>query len=177
MGFLVSFIHLNDLADIATVVLAAATVALLFAAIWAGKTAKAQIMEQRRIEMRRRAYDHLEVFGSREFTKTTSEVAIVLNLFKEEDGPRRSIWGNLSGKNKTAVQTFLNFYEEIAAEYNAGFLDPRASEPLVYLAVITWRESKELIEWLRRDDRRVLEEWERLYRDRAAVVLAKAATE
>jgi len=66
MGLVVAFLHLEDLAYIATMVLAVATVALLLAALWAGKIAQDQLAEQRRIEMRRRAYDHLEVFGSHE---------------------------------------------------------------------------------------------------------------
>ncbi|MGN6215633.1 MAG: DUF4760 domain-containing protein [Solirubrobacterales bacterium] len=178
MGLVVSFLHLDDLAYIATVVLAVATVALLGAAIWAGVIAKkaggiakAQIDEQRRIEMRRRAYDHLEVFGSREFTDTSAEASVVLQRFKEEGNARQSLWEELSTKEKTALQTFLNFYEEIAHEYNAGFLDPTASEPLVFVAVFMWQESKELVEWLRRDNRRFLEQWAALYRDQVSTAL------
>jgi poly-beta-hydroxyalkanoate depolymerase len=168
----VSFIHLDDLANIATAVAAVVTVLLLIAAVWAGKTAQAQIAEQRRIEMRRRAYDHLGVFNSREFTEMTSEAAAVLRLFKEEKAAHKAIWAKLSDADKTAVQTFLNFYEEIATEYNAGFLDREAAEPLVFVAIIMWQQSKELVEWLRRGESRYLEQWEKLYRNKAAAILS-----
>jgi tellurite resistance protein len=170
---LVFFLHLDDLANIATMVAAAATVLLLIAAVWAGKTAQAQIAEQRRIEMRRRAYDHLGVFNSREFTEMTSEAAAVFRLFKEEKATPETIWAKLSDADKTAVQTFLNFYEEIATEYNAGFLDRTASEPLVFVAVVMWQRSEGLSEWFRRSDPRYLEQWEALYQDNATTVLSK----
>src|SRR5207244_3236530 len=113
MGLIVAFLHLEDLAYIATMVLAVATVALLIAAMWAGKIAQDQIAEQRRIEMRRRAYDHLEVFGSREFTAMTSQASAVIRRFRDGSGRQPlSIWEELSAEDKTAVQTFLNFYEE-----------------------------------------------------------------
>lgn len=177
MSLPVFVISLDDLANIATAVAAVATVLLLIAAVWAGRTAQAQIAEQRRIEMRRRAYDHLGVFNSREFTETSSKAAAVLRLFKEEKTPHRAIWAKLSDEDKTSVQTFLNFYEEIATEYNAGFLDRTASEPLVFVAVMMWQRSKELVEWLRRGDRRYLEQWEKLYRESAPTVLASKAPE
>src|SRR4051812_46961451 len=173
MHLLVSFVHLDDLANIATAVLAVATVLLLFAAIWAGKTAQAQIAEQRRIEMRRRAYDHLGIFNSLDFTETSAKAAAVLRLFKEENTPHKTIWAELPDKDRNSVLTFLNFYEEIATEYNAGFLDQVASEPLVFVTVVMWQRSKELVEWLRRGERRYLEQWEKLYRDNAAAVLSK----
>jgi len=40
-----------------------------------------------------------------------------------------------------------------------------------------WQRSKELVEWLRRGDRRYLEQWEELYRNNAAAVLAKPIPE
>jgi hypothetical protein len=172
MALQILSLTLDDLGDIATAVAAFATVLLLAAAIWAGKTAQAQIAEQRRIEMRRRAYDHLGVFNSRDFTETSSKAAAVLRLFKEEKTAHREIWAKLSEADRTSVVTFLNFYEEIATEYNAGFLDRTASEPLVFVAVVMWQRSKELIEWLRRGERRYLEQWERLYLANAADVLA-----
>lgn len=177
MTLLVSFIHLDDLADIATAILAVTTILLLVTAIWAGRTAQAQIAEQRRIEMRRRAYDHLGIFNSLEFTETSSKAAAVLRLFKEEKAPHKTIWAKLSDPEKSAILTFLNFYEEIATEYNAGFLDRVASEPLVFVAVVMWQRSKELVEWLRRGERRYLEQWERLYRENASTALSMDASE
>ncbi len=174
MDIPVLFIHLDDLGNIATAVAASATVLLLFAAIWAGFIAQAQIAEQRRIEMRRRAYDHLAVFNSRDFTETSSAAAQVLRLFKEEKTAHKAIWARLSESERISVQTFLNFYEEIATEYNAGFLDRTAAEPLVFVAVIMWQRSKELAEWMRRGERRYLEQWEKLYREQAPAVIAAA---
>ncbi len=177
MSLPISFIHLDDLANIATAVAAVAAVLLLIVAVWAGKTAQAQIAEQRRIEMRRRAYDHLGIFNSREFAETTSKAATVLRLFKEEKTAHKAIWAKLSEADKTAVQIFLNFYEEIATEYNAGFLDRTASEPLVFVAVVMWQRSKELVEWLRRGEQRYLEQWEALYRENATTALAMGNSE
>lgn len=174
MSLLILALSLDDLGNIATAVAAATTVLLLFAAIWAGFLARAQIAEQRQIERRRRAYDHLGVFNSRDFTDAASETAHILHLFKEEKAPHKVIWAKLSDSEKTSVQTFLNFYEEIANEYNAGFLDRQAAEPLVFLAVVMWQRAKELVEWLRRGERRYLEQWEKLYREQAPAVLTKA---
>jgi hypothetical protein len=168
----VLFIHLDDLGNIAAAVAAVATVLLFVTAIWAGRTAQAQIAEQRRIEMRRRAYDHLGVFNSRDFAEMSAEAARVLRLFKEEETAHKAIWAKLSDSERTSVQTFLNFYEEIATEYNAGFLDPKAAQPLVFVAIIMWQRSKELVEWLRRGERRYLEQWEMLYRKNASAVLS-----
>jgi hypothetical protein len=178
MALLIHSITLDDLGNIATAVAALATVLLLAAAVWAGKTAQAQITEQRRIEMRRRAYDHLGVFNSRDFTETSSKAAAVLRLFKEEEKTAHgAIWAKLPEADKTSVVTFLNFYEETATEYNAGFLDRTASEPLVFVAVVMWQRSEELIEWLRRGEQRYLEQWERLYLANAAAVLSPRAPE
>jgi lysylphosphatidylglycerol synthetase-like protein (DUF2156 family) len=177
MSLPASFLHLDDLAAIATVILAIATVLLVGVAIWAGRTAQAQIAEQRRIEMRRRAYDHLGVFNSLEFTEMSSRAATVLRLFKEEKTAHKAIWAKLPASDQTAIITFLNFFEEIATEYNAGFLDRTASQPLLFVAVVMWQRSKELVEWLRRGERRYLEQWEELYRKNAAAVLAKPVPE
>jgi poly-beta-hydroxyalkanoate depolymerase len=177
MSLPIFFIHLDDLGNIAAAVAAGATVLLLIAAIWAGKTAQAQIAEQRRIEMRRRAYDHLGIFNSRDFTEMSAEAARVFQLFKEEKTAHKTIWTKLSDSERTSVQTFLNFYEEIASEYNAGFLDRTAAEPLVFVTVIMWQRSRELAEWLRRGDRRYLEQWERLYRDNAPAILSVKETQ
>jgi hypothetical protein len=165
-------IHLDELANLATVVAAAATVALFCAAIWAGYTAKAQIAEQRRIERRRRAYDHLGTFNSRDFTAMTYEASRVFRLFKEGKAASEATWKTLSESERLAVQTVLNFYEETANEYNAGFLDRTAAEPLVFVAVIMWQQALELVEWLRRGDRRYLEQWGELYRAKAPAILS-----
>lgn len=172
MSLPVLFIHLDDVGNIAAAVLAGATVLLLAAAVFAGRTAQAQIAEQRKIEMRRRAYDHLGIFNSREFTEMSAEAARVLRLFKEEEKAHKEIWTKLSGSERTSVVTFLNFYEEIASEYNAGFLDPTAAEPLVFVAVVMWQRSRDLAGWLRRGDRRYLEQWERLYLDKASAIFS-----
>lgn len=157
--------HLEELANVAVIVAAVATVGLLLVAVWAGLKAaagvRAQIEEQRRIERRRRAYAHLSTFTSYRFTEMSIETFRVFQRF--DDGDPAEIWKDVSESEEAAIQTVLNSYEEIANEYNAGFLDQQAAEPLVFLATIAWQQGHELIEWLRQGDPRYLDQWETLY--------------
>jgi hypothetical protein len=181
MTFTFLAIHLDDLGDIATVVAGVGTIALFLAAIWAGRTAersveeaargiRAQIDEQRAIERRRRAYDHLGTFNSREFTKMSAEAWRVFLLFKKTTSPDKA-WKKVSDSDRVAVQTVLNFYEEIANEYNAGFLDQEAAEPLVFVAVLMWQGGRDLIKWQRDGDRRYLDQWDQLYRAKSPSIV------
>jgi hypothetical protein len=164
---------LDDLASVAVIVGAGATVALFFAAVGAGRIAErsiraaandvqTQIQEQRKIEERRRVYDHLATFNSRHFTETSVEALNVFQLFKRKPATEAT-WKRVSPSEKAAMQTVLNFYEEIANEYNSGFLDAQVSQPLVFVAVVVWRQAEELIDFLRREDPRFLEQWRVLY--------------
>jgi hypothetical protein len=164
---------LEDLANVGLVVAALATVALFVAAVCAGRTARssigaaaegvqAQIQEQRKIEERRRAYDHLTILNSREFTEMTAYALFAFQRFKAE-GASETTWEKVTTAGQVATQTVLNFYEEIANEYNAGFLDRKAAEPLVFVAVGIWREGEELINWFREVDDRYLSEWAKLH--------------
>jgi hypothetical protein len=78
-------------------------------------------------------------------------------------GDPAETWKDVSESEEAAIQTVLNSYEEIANEYNAGFLDQQAAEPLVFLATIAWQQGHELIDWLRQGDPRYLDQWEKLY--------------
>jgi hypothetical protein len=159
---------LEDLADVSLIVAGVATFFLFLAAIWAGRTAEkslkeagrgveVQIEHQRTIDERRRAYDHLAILNSREFTEMTAEALSAFQRFTEE-GASEETWAKVPTAGKVATQTVLNFYEEIATEYNAGFLDRQAARPLVFVAVGIWREGEKLIEWIRETDDRYLSE-------------------
>lgn len=174
MHCLAAAISLDDLGNLATIVVAVATVALFLAAIWAGRTAQAQIAEQRRIERRRRAYDHLTVFNGFKFARRSYECQRIFKLFQEEKEPKQKIWEKLSDSEKVAVQTVMNFYEETAHEYNAGFLDRKAAAPLVFVAVVMWQPARALSDWLRAGDRRFGEQWEKLYDAEAPAILRPA---
>ena len=168
---------LEDLANVSVVVAGAATVLLFFAAGWAGRTAEKafreagrgvelQIEQQRMIDERRRAYDHLAVLNSREFTEMTAEALSAFQRFKAE-GASEATWEKVTTSEQVASQTVLNFYEEVATEYNAGFLDRQAAKGLVFVAVGIWREGEELIEWIRGTDDRYLSALADLHRSAA----------
>lgn len=92
--------------DVATAVLAVATAGLLFAAIWAGKSAKAsvgvaakgiqdQINEQRLIERRRRTYELLSAYYAPDFAENVGEARPLANALQERCvGRRRPLEGN-----------------------------------------------------------------------------------
>jgi hypothetical protein len=168
---------LEDLADLSVIVAGIATVFLFLAAVWAGRTAEkslreagrgveSQIEHQRTIDERRRAYDHLTILNSRDFTEMTAEALLAFQRFAKE-GASEETWAKVPTSGKVATQTVLNFYEEIATEYNAGFLDRQAAKPLVFVAVGIWREGEKLIEWIRATDERYLSELASLHRSAA----------
>ncbi len=169
-------VHLSDIGNIAAAVVAVATVALFIAAIFAGKTAKAQIEEQRKIARRRRAYDHLGVFNSRHFTETSGEAQRIFRQFEDDAVDKKTMWEGVSDSEKAAVQTVLNFYEETANEYNAGFLDHEVAEPLVFVTCFMWEQAREAVEWLRHGERRYLDQWEALYDAHSSVLSRPAET-
>jgi hypothetical protein len=166
-------LHLHDFADIGAIVAGFATLILVGAAIWAGLTAersideaaagvRSQIAEQGLFERRRRAYDHLGVFNSHDFTAMSAKASGVF-LRCKGGADVGDILASLDEAEMVRVQTVLNYYEQVATEYNAGFLDTEAAEPLLFVAVVMWQQARELTEWHRRDDSRYFEQWKALY--------------
>ncbi len=66
----------------------------------------------------------------------------------------------MSLDKKWPITAAMNFYELVATEYNAGFLDRQvANKHLAYLTVDTWKHYKGLVDWLGRSDKRFYEQW------------------
>ncbi len=161
--------------DAATAVGAFATIGLLGAAIWAGKTAKAsvdiaaeglrkQIDEQRRIERRRRTYELLSTYLSGDFLEKTADAFPVLRVFDEDEPAGETRWNELSDAEKGTVTAVMNFYELVASEYNAGWLEREvADKHLAYATVVMWERARGLTGWFRRSDPRYFEQWKYLY--------------
>ncbi|MGD0197564.1 MAG: DUF4760 domain-containing protein [Solirubrobacteraceae bacterium] len=185
---MLGFLGLAGVADIATVVLASATLLLVAAAVWAGVTAKrsvriaaeginAQIGEQRLIERRRRVYDHLGTYYSRSFVEMSADASQVFKAFATDMSAGESHWDGLSRHKRARVQLVLNFYEQVATEYNAGFLDRELSNrTLAYVALEMWDRAEPFIGWVRRQNQQYFEEWAELYKHKAEILDASEAS-
>jgi hypothetical protein len=164
--------------DVATAVLAVATAGLLFAAIWAGKSAKAsvgvaakgiqdQINEQRLIERRRRTYELLSAYYAPDFAENVGEARPLATLFKNDVSAGVARWKEMTLPQRGTVTSALNFYELVATEYNFGFIDRDvANKHLAYLAVLAWVEYRELVGWFAESNPRYFEQWRHFYNTR-----------
>jgi hypothetical protein len=110
-----------------TVALAAATWALLIAAIWAGYKAargvRDQINEQRLIERRRRVFELQSVLSRADFIAINAEAVKMMDAFRSDPSSARTEWDSLSSFRSLRILAVLNFYELVATEYNEEFLD------------------------------------------------------
>jgi hypothetical protein len=182
--------------DWATAVGAGATIGLFGAALWAGHTASSagrtartsvttaatgirkQIDEQRAIELRRRVYDHLSRFYSGDFTELNADLQKLLRSFESDPSKGQAAWKAMDDHAKARILTVLNFYELVATEYNAEFLDRDvANRHLAYIAVAMWEAARKFIAWLREKDSAYFQDWERLYECYGASIIAAARDE
>jgi hypothetical protein len=167
-----------------TAIEAIATVGLLVAAVLAGRTAaksvgvaaegiNQQIEEQRRIEQRRRTYELLGIYMSADFLQRTADVLPMLNVFNDDRALGEQRWKEISEKDKVAVTAVLNFYELVATEYNAGFLERDvADKHLAYATIVMWERTRGIVAWLRASNERYYEQWKYLYDTRRTVIEA-----
>jgi hypothetical protein len=167
----------------ATVALVLATIGLLLAAIWAGITAARgvraaaagvdeQIEEQRRTELKCRVYDHLSTYSSRDFTESTIGTVPLLKAFESGDADGADHWQGMTDTDRARALTVLNFYELVATEYNAMFLDRDiANRSVAYAAIVIWERAAKLVAWLRKDDKAYFAQWERLYLDHSLDII------
>jgi hypothetical protein len=154
----------------ATIGLVLATLGLLLAAVWAGITAKRgvddQIDVQRGIELQRRVYEHLSTFSSRDFTEITLDAGSVFDSFNADVATGATEWRSMTSDKRARVLTVLNFYELVATEYNSGFLNRQAANMTVaYSAIVLWERADAFVGWLRGEDKAILAQWAKLYRD------------
>ncbi|HSZ14175.1 MAG TPA: hypothetical protein VK790_09080 [Solirubrobacteraceae bacterium] len=161
----------DSFGDWATAIGALATVGLLYAAVRAGKIArdsvevaakgiKDQIDEQRRVEQRRRTYELLSAYYDSDFIAHAGEGFALLRLFNHDLPAAEAQWKDIGLDEKWPITAAMNFYELVATEYNAGFLDRQvANKHLAYLTVDTWKHYEGLVDWLGRSDKRFYEQW------------------
>lgn len=167
----------------ATAVLAGATMALVFAAIWAGRTAVRQVKvaasgidqqigEQRQVELRRRAYEHLSTFSSQSFAESWTEARRLFAAFARSTSAGEAAWKEMDDARKARATTLVNFYELIATEYNAEWLDRKvANTSFAYVAVTVWEEAQPFIAWLGRSDPAYFDQWRRFYLEHGSSII------
>jgi hypothetical protein len=164
---------LHDAADWGAIVTGAATLGLLAAAVGAGIVALRQLRDQRVIAERRRVYDHLGAFSDVAFLEMSAEADQLFRTFREDTAKGKTAWEKMSASDRARIQGVMNFYEEVASEYNADFLDKQAAElSLIYVAITIYEHAGPMIEWIRESDPAHLEEWKRLY-DKGDEILAR----
>src|SRR5579859_7357285 len=164
---MLGFLHLSDVSYIATAILAGATLFLAIAATWAGFSAKHQIDEQRAIERRRRVYDHSQKLGNTEFAEMTAAAVEVFSAFRISRQFGILKWKNMPANEQARVQVVLNYWEELAMEYNLDFLDRTLMDrSLAYVAIDMWDIAEPLTAWFRERNPLYLEEWWKLYENR-----------
>lgn len=84
----------------------------------------------------------------------------------------------MDDREKARVLTVLNFYELVAAEYIAEFLDREvANRHLAYIAVATWEGARNFIEWRREEDPAYFQDLKHLYESYGANIIAVARDE
>jgi hypothetical protein len=172
-----SAISLQDAADWGTIVTGAATLGLFLAAIGAGIIAIRQLDAQRVIAERRRVYDHLEAFYDVSFLAMASEAEQLFRIFRDHRSDGIAKWQEMSAWKQARIQAVMNFYEEVASEYNADFLEKQAADlTLVYVAVTIYERAEVMIDWVRQTDPVYFEQWKRLY-DRSSPILARRKQE
>jgi hypothetical protein len=151
------------------VVTGVATAGLLLAAAlaaWFGsRGVKAQIDAQRQIASQARTYEHLRAFYDLGFLEMTADISPLIVAFKQNRPTGEAMYGAMSPEAKAKVQAVFNFYEEVAGEYNARFLDEETAEPLIYVTAAMYEDASELVEWFRDQDPTYLEQWVRLHKN------------
>jgi hypothetical protein len=155
---------LDRAAEWGEVVTGVATAGLVIAAIVAGVLAGKQIRTQRQIAQRARVYEHLAPFHDLKFLEMTADIGGLIRTFEQDPAKGRAMYNAMSGRERAKVQAVFNFYEEVASEYNAGFLDEEAARrSLVYVTAAMYEGASGLVDWLRGSDPTYLEEWVRLH--------------
>jgi hypothetical protein len=165
--------------DWATAAGAAATVGLFVAAVWAAiYGVKAQIEEQRGIERRRRVYDHQSVLNSRDFAEMSADADPLIQLFRSDADAGKERWEAASDLIKARVIAVFNFYELVATEYNAAFLDRSiANVNLAYVVVAEWEYARPFLSYLGRGDAATYDQWAMLDRQYGPAILAAARSQ
>jgi hypothetical protein len=168
-------ITLHQAAEWGAAIAGVATVGLLIAAYWAGRTAKRQVESaasgikeqidlQRQINRRSRVYELLAPFYDRRFLEMSAEADELFRIFRKDATRGESKWRSMSGPEKARVEAVLNFYEEVASEHNADFLDKDAAAPaLTYVTLTMYERAHGFVEWLRRRNPTYYEQWKYLY--------------
>ncbi len=123
-------------------------------------------------------YEHLSRFYSRDFTELSTDLQTFLRSFASDPSKGRAEWEAMDPHAMARMLTVLNFYELIATEYNARFLDRDvANRHLAYIAVAMWEAAREFIGWLRKADPSYFQDWAHLYEHHGARIIAAARGE
>jgi hypothetical protein len=101
---------------------------------------------------------------SGDFLVKAADASPLLRLFNDDVSAGEALWNSMSESERGKVTGVLNFYELVASEYNAGWLDEEvADKHLAYMTVAMWKLARGLAEWLRRADARYYEQWKYLF--------------
>ena len=173
----------------ATVGVATATAGLLVAAIWAGKKAAAgvkdQIDVQRRIDERhiasqqaierqRRVRDHQAVLSSRDWVEMSAPGTELFRQFRNDAKEGVAKWEAMTVLQQMTVLAVLNYYELVAAEYNADALDRQAADVnLAYATIVMWEYAGAFIDHIRTEPA-YYAEWNYMYDTYGAEIKARA---
>jgi hypothetical protein len=138
--------------------------ALLFARqqiIAARETSAAQIADTDARERRQRVDQYLARLNHIEFLPLVAAASDLLNT--DPLGQGEALRGWLAGESVDRLRTlaFLNFFEEVAGQYNAGMLDAgAANRELVPTAVHYWDVGGWFIGRLKAEQPSAFDEWE-----------------
>jgi hypothetical protein len=165
----------DPLGDYATLGGAVATAGLLVVAIVVGLKAACDIREQidtqRAIQRKQRVFELQGAFSSREFAEMSAAAADVIELFRANRSAAMTTWEHHTSREKAMMAlAVLNFYELVAAEYNAESFDRATADSYMgYAAVIMWEYAEPFTEYLRENDSTFFVEWKYFvenYRDK-----------
>jgi hypothetical protein len=138
--------------------------ALLFARqqiVAARENAAAQIADTDARERRQRVDRYLARLNHIEFLPLVAAASDLLNTEPLERSDALRAW--LAGESVDRLRTlaFLNFFEEVAGQYNAGMLDAgAANRELVPTAVHYWEVGGWFIGRLKAEQPRAFDDWE-----------------
>ena len=167
-----SLVYASTLADIGALVAAVATLGLLAAAIWAGVSASNSLREvrdqsdlqhsqlgelqnqlglQRQSAQRNRVYELLSQLFKRDFMSMSLVAEQLFTETPSDPGGWQACWEARTHEERSMITTVMNFYEVVAAEYNAtDQLDKEvARQSLIPVADAMWRSAAGLVYWMR----------------------------
>lgn len=170
----------DPLGDYATLGGAIATAGLLGAAIVAGVKAagdiRKQIDMQRAIQRKQRVFELQGAFSSREFTEMSAVAADVIELFRSNRSAAVTTWEHrISRQEAMTALAVLNYYELVAAEYNAESFDRATADSYMgYAAVIMWEYAEPFTDYLREKDSTFFVEWKYFFEHYGDKVISAA---